>query len=212
MYTLGRLHKIEASQIFPAALPIPAEIKVLHKWHSDVREFSRREIDLFTSSNCIYKQHIPPTLNNLALLRDRKKVILFRQPQEIIEAYKRAIERRLVGGKNGFMRSRSQSHNITQQAWDDINTDLSFFYEGWHYEGSQYKDKALIISYDDLMQNTKISVNKIESFFGLSESQTVQLSKERYSRHNILFHILKNDYYVPLRDILRQIGKYLRTK
>ena len=187
MDTLGKIHKILAQQLFIKELPIPKELSILYKLHSDMREYSKKEIDIFTQNNKIYKQHIPPTKNNLLLLRDKKKVILLRNCDEIISAYWRAE----ISGIHSNFRKKFNLKVSSKEEWFEqskksgLYNDLKFFYKGWIKESNNLN--CLIVTYNQLINDPKKVINKIERFFDLHISKDfIELSKKRYSRVNFL--------------------------
>jgi len=187
MDTLGKVCKMPAQQLFKKELSKPKELPILSNLHSDMREYSSKEIDIFTQNNKIYKQHIPPTENNLLLLRDKKKVILLRNCDEIISAYWRAEN-------SGIHSNFKKIHNLevsSKEEWikasrkAGLYDDLKFFYKGWLKESNS--KNCLTVSYNELIQNPKKVINEIEFFFDLPiTNHSIELSKKRYSRVNFL--------------------------
>lgn len=187
MDTLGRIHKISAQQLFKSELPLPKEISILHKFHSDMREYSKQEIEIFTQNNRIYKQHIPPTKNNLSLLRNKKKVILLRNCDEIICAYWSAINSGISKKRNEkeFLEVSSKEEWINASRKTGLYDDLKFFYSGWLKESNN--KNCLIVTYNQLIQNPKKVINEIENFFNLLISKDfIEISKKNYSKVNSL--------------------------
>ena len=63
----------------------------LSAFHSDICELDGlpHKVQSAVFSNSILKQHFPPTLNNIAFLKETPKILLLSQPDEIIQSYLR---------------------------------------------------------------------------------------------------------------------------
>lgn len=127
----------------------------------------------------IAKHHIVPTPNNKSLLRDTKKVVLLRDPAEIVRAYKR-------GDESGAFPIRGPDFSlcITERQWlrrasrIGLLDELERFRSGWrNHDGDK-----LVVNYDELLDDPKTTVNAIESYFGLPVSSSVSLLRDKYSR------------------------------
>ena len=186
MDTLGRLHKLPATQTSyrNKHYPVPRELSpLLTDYHSDLREFAVEDIEQFTAPDAFHKQHVPPTRHNLELLRTKKKVVLLRNPEDIIEAYARATRVGIAKPIGGLSRASSAKKRKALADTLGITADLYFFYDGWVRERQEKPAYTHIVFYGDLMQNPKRVVNMVEAFFGLPLSPSVKLSKKRYSRY-----------------------------
>ena len=193
METLGRVRNMPAKQIMHKELHRPRQMNLLYKYHSDIREYSQKLIQTFVTPGKIYKQHIPPTENNLYLLRDLKKVVLLRDPKEIIEAYWRGERVGVSDKKNEFTHCKSLDDWLNEAAQNGLLEDLQFFKDGWLAEPNH---RICYIHYQDLIKDAKGVINKIETFWGLPRTQeSIDLSKKRYSR------------YHPLRYCFQRIKK-----
>jgi hypothetical protein len=190
MVTLGRLHGIPSAQAFSQDTPPPPNLRVLHRYHSDIREISEEQVREFSSGGRIFKQHIPPTAGNLRLLSPVRKVILLRDPREVIGAYYRAEERRMHSPRLEFQDSQTLQDWLEAAGENGLLGDLEWFREGWVKEARENPAVNLIVEYSHLMETPTETVNAIESFFGLPESTNLVLSKERYSRGPWYRHLL----------------------
>lgn len=195
MVTLGKLHNLRSQQVFFPENAIPSNLRLLHKYHSDIREICESQVCQFSTSRQYYKQHVPPTDHNLRLLFKIKKVILLREPEDIIEAYYRAE-------MTGVHETRKEfSSGKTIADWHDIAKrkgllgDLRWFYDTWTDEGIRHTDANLIVHYEDLVHNATKIVNDIEQHFGLPRTGVVNLSKQLYSRYPL--------YLMPFRRLKR---------
>ena len=75
--TLSGLNSVPAQQMSMTNCLPPKEMDLLPKYHYDIREISVNDLAAL-ESGALYKQHIPPTDNNIALLKPYKKVVLLR--------------------------------------------------------------------------------------------------------------------------------------
>ncbi len=210
--TLGKLHGVPSEQMFFREKPIPSDLRILYRYHSDIREIDAEQAKLFSGRDRFFKQHIPPTINNLQLLRGAKKVILLRKPEEIVGAYYRAYRRGLE------MRSKEISDTHTLSEWMQIAEenglleDLRWFYKTWLDESQKHTEVNLVIKYDDLLRDPKKTMNMVEEFFDFPVSEEVVLSKKRYSRrpsHKAFLHFLAKKLY-PVIDSHPRLYRSLR--
>lgn len=198
MVTLGRAHGLAVEQLFFPHLPPPSRTRVLHRYHSDVRELEKEVVHAFSTGDRIFKQHIPPTRDNLRLLRPIRKVILLRPPEEIVQAYFRAERRGLHRPREEFRGCDTADDWVLRAGEIGLLDDLSWFQGGWREEGKAHPEQCLTIGFRELTRDTTRTVNAVESFLGLSTSDAVSLSRERYSRES------------PARRRMRHLGTLAR--
>jgi len=94
MRTLAKIHDLPCDMHFKWNGPLSKEFPNFHLQHSFGWELNEETVSYFINSEIIFKSHIVPSLNNLNLLCDHKKVILLRKPEGIIGAYR--VQSRLV--------------------------------------------------------------------------------------------------------------------
>ena len=72
--TLGINHSLPFTQDFKLneEYTVPTSYEFLGKLHSDCINIDQALVKKWTNSKGFYKQHIPPTQNNLKQLRDKK--------------------------------------------------------------------------------------------------------------------------------------------
>lgn len=130
--------------------------------------------------------HILPTKKNITFLRNYKKVIHLRDPEECKKAF--------IRGKKAYI------HSTKGGALSGFNYD--FFYNGWI---KNIDKRTIVIHYKDLIQSPKETINRIERHFSLPLSKKVKLKKVKYSKSKILK--LKGYIFFKLRGfkILRKI-------
>lgn len=94
MKTFGKVKKIPAKQEFGLTenYEIPESFTCLAKNHSDIVQINSKLVNRWDNVNCVYKQHTPPTENNLSHLKNVKKIVLLRTPEQVLLAYRRAVE------------------------------------------------------------------------------------------------------------------------
>lgn len=183
--TLKELHEKDGEQIFFPERPVPKEINILHQFHSDIRMITDEQVKIFSDPNRFYKQHIFPSERNKRKLESLRKVILLREPEEIIYSYYRSKQKYLSDGYPGMSACRSPEEWLEHSKEIGLFQDLRFFYHGWEEE-----DQDLIIHYSDLVANPKELINRIERFWGLEiTTEDFTLSKKRYTRipHGIAY-------------------------
>jgi hypothetical protein len=153
---------------------------VLTSLHSDVGEYSRIDVDEFTHPYKIFKQHIPPTKNNIDLLKKQKKVILLRDVDEIILAYKRGAKAEVHNLLKGFEKSWSDKKWLSMSKENSLYYELNNFSNKWKEEEGSY---TLIIYYKDLIDDPTLVINKILEFVDYPKQiNSLNLAKARYSK------------------------------
>ncbi len=211
MKTLGDLHYLDAQQDMSwLDNPIPKNSNYLHNVHSDIREISIREKEMFMQKGKLYKQHIFPSENNVEKLSEMKKVILLREPKSICLAYRRGMKKNVHTLLPGFDPEMSEEVWMKNAHEKGLMKDLEFFFNTWTQ--LENKDDVLIIRYEELIESTEKVVRKVEEFWGvpITEDEIV-LAKERYSRRTGLeyvFFIMK----LKIRNVLVKTFELLGMK
>ena len=145
----------------PFRIYYPAlEYSHISNFHGDIANIDRHLYEklilhLKNKKNYILKQHFPPTLNNRIFFEDFKKVILIRDPVEVVNKY-----------KNNILLQNNDFRNF-------IISELESWIEGWSNENN-----TLIIQKNELVSNTKNTLEQIGEYLDIS------------------FNI-KNDYKLP---------------
>ena len=179
MSTLAGLHGVPGTQVFFPNAPRPEGFDVLRRYHSDVRSIDAALAAQFATERQVFKQHLPPTSNNVACLSGCKKVILLREPAAIIAAYRRARQRFLSVSMPGFNPLASEEAWIRRARENGLYTDLERFVSGWSDNAVVNKR---IIWYDDLVRDPTRTINAIEGFWGWEITPgPIQLLGRRYS-------------------------------
>jgi len=180
LYTLGKMYQKPAKQLeFPDHQPCP-ESYLLHHFHPDIVDITKEDMRNFSSAGHFYKQHILPTAHNLQLLRHLPKVILLRQPEEVVLAYRRAELKGHHQPKPAFSDCKTDNEWLEAAATNGLLDDLRYYYDGWSNQ-----EYALYLSYKDVVQHTSVSIKKIESYWKLpTYTGQISLSKKRYTRYS----------------------------
>ena len=181
LVSIGRAQKLQWQQINHRwKLPQPLELALLPKYHSDMLEYDPAHMKIFADPHKFYKQHLPPTSRNRALLKSVKKVILLRDPKEVIEAYWRAEQTCIHSPREEFAHCKTSDDWLNVAAGNGLWSDLQFFHDQWLREAGP---NSCIISYQNVVNRTKETINKMEAFWGLPITQEdIVLAKRMYTR------------------------------
>ena len=182
--TLGRLHGCYAVQTNFFELPVHDDYAALARFHFDQHELTRGIVDKLVEPDGISKNHIVPTPHNQALLAEHPKVILLREPTEVIKAYRRAVsavDHDIEELARCFADCDAESEWLERAASTGLLQSLQKFYDGWQ----EHAGDKLIIRYDELIAEPQETVNRIEDYFGLQRSDEVKLVRARYTRSRV---------------------------
>lgn len=124
MSTLGTIHGVPGRQVFFPDAPLAEGFDVLGRYHSGVREINTTLAARFAGESAVFKQHLPPTPNNVAQLRNRKKVILLREPDAIVAAFRRARRRFLSVSMTGLISWQTSRRGCARQR-RMVSTEIS---------------------------------------------------------------------------------------
>jgi hypothetical protein len=199
--TLGKLHNIPADQVYFNKYIPPSNCKYIFKLHSDIRELTMTQVDQFDSQDSIFKQHIFPSNNNLELFQKSKKVVLLRNPYDVVASYHRTEKFFFQETNNDDFKT-----DKTIEEWIDRAEKLGIIDDLKKYSLWTQQKNTLTITYDELMKSPKNAINKIEVFFNLNVTTTkIELEKKRYTRLNKIGKIKNYIRYriiYPLYSIL----------
>ena len=203
MLTFSRLHKLKARQDFSVSKKkIPQNCNIIHQFHSDIREFE--DLEKYDSPNLIFKQHLYPSNNNLNLAQNIKKVVLLRDPIEIILAYRRGSLQGIHNLLEGYSIEMSESEWIALSKLNGLFSDLDFFYKEWYSKANP--ENTLFIQYYDYINNPKKTINRIEEFFDLQiTDKRIKSVRARYSRRSKFGNLI----FINLNKALSFVTKYL---
>lgn len=181
LLTLKKYHGIDATQSFYRDYSPPSNSKFIHQLHSDIRTLTKKESSSFEAPDHFYKQHIFPSEENLQLFSNVKKVILLRDPKEVLMAYRRGAKKGVHNLIPGFDINWSEEKWIQKAQEVGLWDDLNLFHDQWMNVAK--KDNTLIVDYQNYVTRPNWVLNEIETFFNLPITEaTVETVKARYSR------------------------------
>jgi hypothetical protein len=204
MKSLGKRHRVPAKQIVHRDAELATEFPVLGSIHSDVRELTAARAERFALPDRVYKQHIPPTTGNVALLAHTPKVVLVRPPVEIVRAYHRGITRGVHAHQQAFEGIDPNDADAWTRHADEsgLLRELQTFCDRW----TEPSPDRLVIRYGELIENPSAVIRRIEEFWGWSVlAGSATLAKERYTRHGPLRSAFQYRLYQPMRQIAGQL-------
>ncbi|MGD1889662.1 MAG: sulfotransferase domain-containing protein [Cyclobacteriaceae bacterium] len=209
--TVSVLHGLPSQQLDLRQLSTSSDYAGLSHIHQDIVNLEEDTYSLLSDPEHLYKQHIPPTENNIKLLRKEKKVVLLRRNlEDIILAYRRAVKKHIHQKFQDFIDCSSERDWLLRGKEIGLIDELKRFSKGWMKEASQ-SENCHLVYYSDLVNNPKKVLNSIEKFWRLPTSNQVILSKRRYSRHTGLQEV-KADLGRKLVKLSIRIGAYDRLK
>jgi hypothetical protein len=121
----------------------------IQKYHSNMVERSGVFLNLITGGrHAIYREHLLPTYRHIKILLSikRKVVLLLRNPDDVIDSYRRL--------------KRSSEIDFKK-----LSRDVNVIYN--KYINLKGKEKICIIHYKDLILNYKNTIRKIYNFWGI---------------------------------------------
>ncbi|WP_339903471.1 sulfotransferase domain-containing protein [uncultured Cyclobacterium sp.] len=192
MLTISKLHNLNAKQDFSFTdNSIPDNCNILYSFHGDIREL--KSIDFLKMKNTVVKQHLYPSSNNLNLTYNVKKVILLREPSEIVLAYRRGAIKSIHNLLNGYSVKMTEKEWLDQAKNDGLFSDLNFFCKEWINKSNP--KTTLFVSYRDYVDNPKKVINKIEEFYGLKiTARKFSTVKARFSRRSTIGDFSHSNY------------------
>jgi len=201
MKTLSDNYNLPGNQEYFASANAPQdEFVTLRKYHSDMKEITVEHVDKWTCPNIFFKQHVLPTNNNQDLLKNHKKVILLRDPIDIVLSYRRTQLTGLSNERIEFRGCKTEEEWIRQAGNNGLLEDLRQFYTKW----LEHVGEKLIVHYTDFINNPDKEMNRIAGYWDLPlVHKPVTVAKERYTRVNILD---------KMRNRIRRIIKHYRKK
>jgi hypothetical protein len=194
METLGRRHSIPSQQIPLLSNPWPAwsEWKTLTHLHSDTRELTQNDVEMFVGPHSLFKQHVLPTNSNITLLQSFKVVVLLRSSSDVVLSYRREalITKQVPMVWRGL---ESEAEWLARAEDAGLLSDLQAFRDGW-----SGRENALTIEFDHLLNEPEFYVASIERHLGLPTlNEDVSLEKYRWGRGKA------SEYRIPQTRVQR---------
>jgi hypothetical protein len=196
--TFAAYHEKDGRQDFWGfSFPFPSEYEFLPFYHSDFREYHAYLLKAWAVDAEFFKQHIPPTANNLFALKPYKKVVLLRDPVQTALAFRRNASKQnrvafadlkkyhecalqiasdLGEGLSFLKRVLKQPQNMalsivyTEEEWLKLAEFTGFLGDIrlFNEMWQRHEDsKTLIIWYNDLMADPLGVFNQMENFWEL---------------------------------------------
>lgn len=180
----------------------------LERFHRhEVAEVSDAVAAAVATRGELVKLHFPPTANNQAKLASTPKVILLREPEEVIRAYQR-------GDETGAFKLRHPRFCfcLSERAWmqraieTGVLDELRAFVVGWKaHEGDK-----LVVESRELTRDPKNAIARIEAYFGLPPSGQSELSQVRFTRGATRRRTTPHILFARRRIIGQRISQELR--
>ena len=204
MKTLGLCHQVSFEQkTYRPVLP-SAGFQTIGKYHWDLINVREEEFDSLIRAAQVYKQHFPPTKENLEKMEGKKIVVLLRKPEDIVRSYWRSDQKKMHPPKPEFMGCVTEPEWLLRAEEIGLIHELRAFADGYLKASG---DKC-IVWFDDMIAAPQVTLNKIEEYLGLPLSRGVHLEQERYTRS---LHVQRN-YYKPPSLKLRILNLLRRIK
>jgi hypothetical protein len=179
MATLGKVYQRPAIQDFFGDQAIPEGYPVLCRYHADTRLITDEQVRRWRGTDAFYKQHIIPVEPNREKLRSTRIVLLLRDPEEIILAYRRAELAEIHPKRAEF------AGCSTERAWLDQAGRCGLLQElrDWTRAWLDDPGEKLVIRHHELTVDTNKVFDAIIDFWELPRIRgTVELARERYSQ------------------------------
>jgi len=181
MLTMAKLHQLPAEQPGYFDLNTPNEFEHLSAYHNDIVNLTPGVAKKLSKPNCIYKQHFPPTANNIKLLTRQKTVLLLRSPAQVLDAYYRAIKTFSIENPIGFERNLGKERWLTYISESGFEREIKLFYHDWV---ELAHENVWAVHFKDLISNPVATINAIEKFWNLPVIPgPFSLLKIRYTRN-----------------------------
>jgi hypothetical protein len=209
MDTFGKLHALPTRQLELEGHVTPKDYQSMSLIHPDTKSLSVEDVAYFSQADFLYKQHIVPTDENVQKLKALKKVVLLRNPYDIILAYRRGTLKGIHGKKIDFDKSESEGEWLEKADKSGLLLELKNFESAWRDAADEH---TLLIEYQELMKEPQKNINRIEQFWNLPiTSKPIKLSKKRYSHHSPIKQTIAKTRKQGMRWIIKH-GYYERAK
>jgi len=160
------------------------------------------------------KGHLFPYKNNIKSVKSHKKIICLRYPKEIKPAIQKGMDN-FIHNPNTLDNLGCVAHNFNIEIWgkNKLNKDIDEFFESF-YRGwlKNVDEDSLIVTYDELINNPKKIINRIEEFLELPKSKKVVLAKRRYTKSKIMKFFRLIYAYLRSVPLLRRIRRKISRR
>lgn len=140
--------------------------------HGDMVEYTDADLKCMSVLDKVFKQHIPPTDNNLRIIKQKrvKCTVLLRDPKEAAEAYVRHVKM-----DNKEKVKYSKNTNTFNKRFGSLN----WFHN--RYLGLEEFDFVKIIHFEDLVIEPGRIINEILEFYNKKPVENIVLRQDRYT-------------------------------
>jgi hypothetical protein len=176
-----------------ASFPLMAAIH-----HGDAYELAPSDAEALAAIDGVAKHHILPTANNTAVLAGVRRIVLLRDPDEVIDAYWRGYATgvwpdafKVLGAGRTIEEWRAAARTA------GLDAELERFAGGWR----QAPGETLLLDYAGLTADSDRTLRQALDFFGYSEAAVPALAREKFTR----------DKNVPLVEQVRRSFTRLKS-
>ncbi|MDE8652271.1 hypothetical protein [Novosphingobium album (ex Liu et al. 2023)] len=152
---LDHIEKGTLREAFPAS-----EYGIMARFHSDIADFTQGRATKIELVYTLHKQHFPPTSGNIALLRPVPKIVLVRDIEQTLAAYKRVPR----NSRNLVLIERVTHDRIFAQKLAD---EIERWQRGWIEEAKAHG--GLILDFQDVVHSPACAMASIFQFLGLDQ-------------------------------------------
>lgn len=182
----------------------PPGVSFLHNYHALPVIDSDLAERIYADDSVLHKLHVFPNEESLENLRGRKKIVLLREPEEIVMAEKRAIESLIHSRRDEFSDCTTEDEWLERAKEIGLYQDLRAFYDRWQHEAGE---DTLVVHYAELIEKPGDVIHRIERFLGWPLSDQPRLKKQRYSGASRLSVMAERG-----RRLVRKIRRRLSRK
>jgi hypothetical protein len=165
MYTIANNFNLNCGQYFPNKNEITDYDTVLSKYHSDIGDFTPELVAKITKDNYVSKQHIFPSYTNIELFKNKKKIVLLRDPYDICLAYQRGVESGYHRVRFNFKIGMSSNDWMIECEKSGLIEDLKKFSEKWM---NKIDNNTLLINFENFKNFPEKTLKEIASFYNLT--------------------------------------------
>ncbi|MFO1089686.1 MAG: hypothetical protein U1E46_08910 [Hyphomicrobiales bacterium] len=159
--------------------PTTNDFPLIAAIHGENFELDRAASDILLSIDGVKKHHVPPTPNNLAVLRDVPKVVLTRSAGDVVDAYWRGFETGVWTFGHAVMegaRSLEQWRQVARER--GLPDEIERFNESWR----NAPGNALLLDFDEVVAEGPAAVSKASRYFGVASGPVSHLAREKFTR------------------------------
>lgn len=174
VHTLGKLAGVESLRLDRLGKKVKSYNFLPH---SDLIDFPEALLSKIINENKFYQQHVPPTKNNLGLIKKLKSkcLVTLRNPNESFDAYFRQPDL--------LEHLKTLKKRYGKSALSSIQSQLCKFHE-IYLEEIKKNDQLLVIWYNDLVKNPKEVCEAALNFLEVDYKFPADFKLEKYRYTN----------------------------